>query len=44
MYYLFVECPDGDWELLAKSRNFQYLSKLEDELCGRGIMTCVTGW
>jgi hypothetical protein len=44
MYYLFAECPDGDWELIAESRSLKYITKLESELYGQGIITCMTGW
>lgn len=44
MYYLFAECPDGEWELIAESRSLKYITKLEARLDSQGIMTCMTGW
>lgn len=44
MYYLFVECFDGEWELIAESRNLKYITNLEAKLDSQGIMSCMTGW
>ena len=44
MYYLFTECPDGDWELIVESSNLAYISKLKAKLDSQGFVTGVIGW
>jgi len=44
MFYLFSECPDGDWELVAQSCNRAYIELLEAKLNRNGIVTGTIAW
>jgi hypothetical protein len=44
MYYLFTQCPNGDWELIVESKDFAYINRVERELNYHGIITGMVGW